>query len=97
VTTHARTRAQSAGSEATGGFTWGRFYLHFASCYGTIWLVIMVVAMIAQTHVDAGLFGLIGFPIIAAIYGAVRANKPSAEHMEIDRLRRQVDHREHVS
>ena len=31
-------------------------------------VVAMVVALIGQTHIDTGLFGLIGFPIIAGVY-----------------------------
>jgi hypothetical protein len=51
-----------------------RFYGHFAAAYGTIWLVMMLVAMLTQSHIDAGMFGLIGFPIISLIYAAIRVS-----------------------
>ncbi|MFW5845104.1 MAG: hypothetical protein ACOCXJ_02655 [Planctomycetota bacterium] len=47
-------------------------YGYFAAAYGTCCLVLFVIALIGQMHVDAGLFGFIGFPILAAIYAAVR-------------------------
>jgi hypothetical protein len=50
----------------------GRFYEHFAAAYGTMWLVVVLLAVITQSHIETGLFGLIGFPIIALIYAAVR-------------------------
>ena len=31
-------------------------------------------ALISQSHIDAGAFGLIGFPIIGVIYGILRGN-----------------------
>ena len=49
-----------------------RFYGHFAAAYGTLWLVMLLVALLTQSHIDAGLFGLVGFPIIALIYAIAR-------------------------
>jgi cbb3-type cytochrome oxidase subunit 3 len=52
-----------------------RFYEHFAAAYGTIWLVLMLVALISNTHINAGLFGLIGFPILSLAYAFVRKSQ----------------------
>jgi len=54
------------------------FWTYFTSGYGTLWLVLMGVAVITQTHIDTGLFGLIGFPIIAALYAWIRRTKDSS-------------------
>ena len=68
-----------------------RFYLHFASAYGSFWLVLMLIALVGQTHIDAGLFGLVGFPVISALYGMVRIQTPTPEAQEIERLRRRLE------
>ena len=49
-----------------------RFYEHFACAYGTIWLVLLVCSFLIQKHIDAGAFGLFGFPIIALVYAFIR-------------------------
>jgi hypothetical protein len=49
-----------------------KFYGHFAAAYGTLWLVMLILAFVSQSHIDTGLFGLVGFPIIALIYATVR-------------------------
>jgi hypothetical protein len=72
------------------GWNWGRFYLHFAAAYGTFWLFLMCIALIGQTHIDTGVFGLVGFPIIAGVYAALRSQSPTAEDREIERLRRKI-------
>ena len=68
-----------------------RWYGHFAAAYGTIWLGLLLVALMAQDHIDAGMFGLIGFPIIAAVYAFIRNGGTSREEDEIrylhDRIR----------
>jgi hypothetical protein len=56
----------------------GRFYGHFAAAYGTMCLVMVLLAVVTQSHIETGLFGLIGFPIIALIYAAVRVTNPAA-------------------
>lgn len=76
------------------GWSWSRCYVHFAAAYGTFWLLIMVAAVIGQTHIDAGLFGMIGFPIIAGVYAVIRTNQPTAEGEELTRLRRQIERME---
>lgn len=50
-----------------------RFYGYFAAAYGTMWLMIVFAALVSQSHIETGLFGLIGFPIIALIYAIVRS------------------------
>ena len=49
-----------------------RFYEHFAAAYGTIWLVLMLLAICTGTHINAGIFGLVGFPVLALVYAFVR-------------------------
>jgi hypothetical protein len=49
------------------------FWTYFTSAYGMLWLVLLGVGLLTQTHIDAGLFGLIGFPVIAVIYGIIRS------------------------
>jgi hypothetical protein len=51
------------------------FWTYFTSGYGTLWLVLLGLGLVTQSHIDAGLFGLIGFPIIAAIYAWIRRSK----------------------
>lgn len=53
------------------------FWTYFTSGYGTLWLVLLCLGLITQTHIDAGLFGLFGFPIISVIYAAIRRSKDS--------------------
>jgi len=55
------------------------FWTYFTSGYGTIWIVLLGCSLITQSHIDAGMFGLIGFPIIALIYAGIRRSMDSAE------------------
>ena len=56
-----------------------KFYGHFAACYGTFWALIMTAAIIGQTHINAGEFGLWGFPILALIYAYYKTNNEDTE------------------
>ena len=56
-----------------------RFYEHFACAYGTLWLLIFVAAFASQSHINAGAFGVFGFPIIALIYAIARTAGTSAQ------------------
>ena len=67
-----------------------RFYEHFACAYGTIWLLLMLVALITQSHIDAGLFGLIGFPIMALIYAFIRKAGSQKNGDELAELKRRL-------
>jgi hypothetical protein len=49
-----------------------KFYGHFAAAYGTIWLLMLGLSLITQSRIDAGAFGLCGFPIIAFVYALIR-------------------------
>ena len=49
-----------------------KVYGHFAACYGTFWFVLLLAALVTQSHLDAGAFGFFGFPIIAIIYAVIR-------------------------
>ena len=42
-----------------------------------LWLVLLACSLISRSHIDAGIFGLIGFPVIAAIYAWIRRSKDS--------------------
>jgi hypothetical protein len=48
------------------------FYTYFSSCYGTIWLALLAFSLLTQSRINTGEIGLIGFPIIAAIYAGYR-------------------------
>jgi hypothetical protein len=37
-----------------------------------LWLLLLGLGFVTQSHIDAGIFGLIGFPIIAAVYAVIR-------------------------
>lgn len=52
-----------------------RFYEHFAVAYGTIWLVLMVVALLTQSNINTGAFGMFGFPALALIYAFFRRSQ----------------------
>jgi hypothetical protein len=42
--------------------------------YGGLWFLMLFFALISQSHIDAGAFGLFGFPVVAIIYGILRGN-----------------------
>lgn len=69
-----------------------RFYEHFACAYGTIWLLMLLVALVTQSKIDAGLFGMIGFPIMALIYAFVRRAGESGRKADdgMEELRRRI-------
>ena len=67
----------------------GRFYLHFAAAYGTIWLAMLLAAVFSQSHINAGEFGLYGFPIIALVYGLMVVSINPDPNIENTELRRQ--------
>lgn len=45
-----------------------KFYYHFAAAYGTIWFFLLLAALLTQSRINTGEFGLIGFPIISLLY-----------------------------
>jgi hypothetical protein len=67
-----------------------QFYGHFAAAYGTIWLVLLIVAVVTQSHINAGTIGMCGFPIAAFVYALFRSLVPSREAQEIAFLRERV-------
>ena len=50
-------------------------YKNFACAYGTLWLVMLSLAVLTQSHVNTGAFGLFGFPVIAIIYALIKKQK----------------------
>lgn len=67
-----------------------RFYGYFAAAYGTIWFCLMLAAVVTQSHINAGPFGLYGFPVIAFVYALLRSAGASADADETEFLRRRV-------
>jgi hypothetical protein len=50
------------------------FYRDFAAAYGTCWLVLVTVATVTFSDINAGMFGFLGFPLIGLVY-AVRQQR----------------------
>ena len=67
-----------------------RFYGHFAAAYGTFWLVILGVAVLTQLNVNAGEFGLYGFPLFALLYAFGRMMMAPQTQGEVAQLRERV-------
>lgn len=57
------------------------FWTYFTSAYGMLWLALLGCSLIAQARLDAGVFGLIGFPIISVIYAWFRRSRNSEEEL----------------
>jgi hypothetical protein len=66
-----------------------KFYGHFAAAYGTFWLLLLGLALITRSHIDAGPFGLFGFPIIALVYALIRVGTDQSPN-EVRWLRQRV-------
>lgn len=49
-----------------------RFFELWCAGYGLIWALMLTVALLGNSHIDAGEFGLFGFPVIALVYAFVR-------------------------
>ena len=73
-----------------GGGTMARFYGHFAAAYGTFWLCLFVAAVVSQSHVNAGTFGMCGFPVLALVYAVARSSVGGGEAAELGALRERV-------
>jgi hypothetical protein len=67
-----------------------RFYGYFAAAYGTIWFGMVVIAVLGRKHVNAGEFGLWGFPVIALFYAAIRIGSANDLEAEVWELRQRV-------
>ena len=63
------------------------FWTYFTSAYGTCWLALLAFGFIAQDHIDAGIFGLIGFPLISLFYAGIRR---SSDRDDIEDATREV-------
>jgi len=66
-----------------------KFYGHFAAAYGTIWLFMLGLSLITQSHINAGAFGLFGFPIISFVYAFIQRGADQSPS-EIRLLRQRV-------
>ncbi|MCZ6690973.1 MAG: hypothetical protein O7H41_15390 [Planctomycetota bacterium] len=67
-----------------------RSYEHFAAAYGTCWLVVLMVALAGQTHIETGLVGLLGFPIVGLVYACIRYAQTNARIEEFQDLRDRI-------
>lgn len=61
---------------------WG----YFAAAYGTFWAVLLGLAMLTQSHINTGEFGLYVVPVLCCFYAIWRVSQPD----ESVRLRREV-------
>lgn len=68
-----------------------RFYEHFACAYGSLWLATMTLALLTRSHIDTGVFGLFGFPLISLIYAFVRRSGDIDKHDEIRAIRSDLE------
>ena len=48
------------------------WFTYFSSAWGTCWLVLMSVALVTQTHINAGAVGLVAFVLIGVVYAWFR-------------------------
>jgi hypothetical protein len=64
-----------------------RFWQNFFLVYGAIWAVLMAVALVTQSHINTGTFGLYGFPLIAIGYALYQRDKKTPEEHELEQLR----------
>ena len=70
-----------------------RFYGHFAAACGTFWLVLLLMAVMSQSHIDAGGFGLLGIALLALLYAFIRMaaeGRPNASRDDVASLRERV-------
>lgn len=66
-----------------------KFLLYFTSGYGAIWFVTMALAVLSQSHINTGMFGLIGFPIIAGVYAFNQMNNKTTLEKNLEQLQRE--------
>jgi cytochrome c-type biogenesis protein CcmH/NrfG len=68
-----------------------RFYEHFACAYGTLWLVILALALFTHSYFNTGQFGMVGFPIISLIYAFIRRSQDRREDDLIQSLQKEIE------
>jgi len=61
------------------------FYRDFAAAYGTCWLVMLILALVSQSNIQTGAFGVFGFPVIGLIWAFVKWGM-SKSHDDRDQL-----------
>ena len=74
------------------------FYGHFATAYGTCWLVLQGLATITMSRIDMGAIGFFGFPIGAAIYAWMKTSSANEvceeqeqdQEQELEYLRKKI-------
>jgi hypothetical protein len=49
-----------------------KFYGHFAAAFGSCWLLLFLCAFISQSRINLGEWGLLGPPVISAVYAYFR-------------------------
>jgi membrane protein implicated in regulation of membrane protease activity len=69
-----------------------RFYEHFACAYGTLWLLILGLALVTHSYFNTGRFGMVGFPIISLIYAFMRRSQDRRDDDLIQSLQKEIEH-----
>ena len=64
----------------------GKWWGHFAAAYGTFWAALLSLALLTQSHINTGEFGLYVVPVLCAVYATWRKSQPD----ESLRLRAEV-------
>jgi hypothetical protein len=67
-----------------------RFYGHFAAAYGSIWFGLMICAVVSQSRINTGEFGLYGFPILALLYAIFRCLGSDSPEYRIEMLQMRI-------
>ena len=45
---------------------------YFTSAYGACWLILLIISLATMSRINTGIFGLVGFPVVAVIYATLR-------------------------
>lgn len=67
------------------------FWTYFTSGYGILWLLLLGCSLITRSRIDAGVFGLFGFPVIALVYALIRRSRDSENESRQETIRRSMD------
>ena len=71
-----------------------RFFELWCAGYGLLWAVMLFAALISRSNIDAGVSGLIGFPVIALVHAFVRWSqtaRPVTRRSRVEDLEREID------
>ena len=48
-----------------------KFYYDFAAAYGTLWLLMLLLAILTQSKIQLGTIGFFGFPAISLVWAVI--------------------------